>query len=220
MKMKIYTLPVGLLQTNCYLAVNDQNEAAIIDPGAQPDKILRFVAERGLTPKMIFLTHGHFDHMGAVDGILKTWDIPVYIHPLDEEITKTPSQNASMDFGESGITCRVSRLYEEGERVDLGEVSFSVLHTPGHTRGSVCLLTEGTKDGGDSERVIFTGDTVFAGSVGRTDLYGGSYPQIAASAKKIAALEGDYRLLCGHGEESTLCYERETNPYLATERDI
>ena len=97
--MKIYTLPVGLIQTNCYLVQNGQNEAALIDPGAQPDKILRYLEAQGLTLKMILLTHGHFDHMGGVDGILKEYDVPVYIHPLDEEMTKTPSQNASMEFG-------------------------------------------------------------------------------------------------------------------------
>lgn len=214
--MKIYTLPVGLIQTNCYLVQNGQNEAALIDPGAQPDKILRYLEAQGLTLKMVLLTHGHFDHMGGVDGILKKWDVPVYIHPLDEEMTKNPSRNASMEFGGPGITCCTSRIYGEGDEVPFGEVIFRVIHTPGHTQGSVCLLAE---DAG-TEGVIFTGDTVFAGSVGRTDLYGGSYPQIAASARRIAALPKNYRLLPGHGEATTLDYERETNPYLASERDI
>lgn len=214
--MKIYTLPVGLIQTNCYLVQNGQNEAALIDPGAQPDKILRYLEAQGLTLKMILLTHGHFDHMGGVDGILERWDIPVYIHPLDEEMTKTPSQNASMEFGGPGIACCTSRIYGEGDEIPFGDITFRVLHTPGHTQGSVCLIAEDA----EMESVIFTGDTVFAGSVGRTDLYGGSYPQIAASARRIAALPQNYRLLPGHGEATTLDYEREQNPYLATERDI
>lgn len=213
--MKIVTLPVGLIMTNCYLVQNGKNEAALIDPGAQPDKILRYLKAEGLSLKMILLTHGHFDHMGGVDGILKEYDVPVYIHPQDEEMTKIPSQNASMEFGGPGITCCTSRIYGEGDEIPFDDITFRVLHTPGHTQGSVCLLAE---DG--EESALFTGDTVFAGSVGRTDLYGGSYPQIAASARRIAALPKNYRLLPGHGEETTLDYEREQNPYLASERDI
>ena len=213
--MKIVTIPVGLIMTNCYLVQNGKKEAALIDPGAQPDKILRYLKAEGLALKMILLTHGHFDHMGGVDGILKEYDVPVYIHPQDEEMTKTPSQNASMEFGGPGITCCTSRIYGEGDEIPFGDITFRVLHTPGHTQGSVCLLAEGGE-----ESALFTGDTVFAGSVGRTDLYGGSYPQIAASARRIDALPKNYRLLPGHGEETTLDYEREQNPYLASERDI
>lgn len=213
--MKIDILPVGLIKTNCYVVQNSRKEAALIDPGAQPDKILRFLEAQALTLKMILLTHGHFDHMGAVDGILEQYDVPVYIHPQDEEMTKTPFQNASLDFGGPGITCRTSNLYGEGDEIPFGDITFRVLHTPGHTEGSVCLLA--TDEG---ESVLFTGDTVFAGSVGRTDLYGGSYPKIAASARRIAALPENYRLFPGHGEDSTLNWEREQNPYLAHERDI
>ncbi len=213
--MKIFTIPVGLIRTNCYLVQNGKKEAALIDPGAQPDKILRYLKAEGLSLKMILLTHGHFDHIGGVDGIIKEYDVPVYIHPQDEEMTKTPSQNASAEFGGPGITCCTSRIYGEGDEILFDDIIFRVLHTPGHTQGSVCLLAE---DG--EESVLFTGDTVFAGSVGRTDLYGGSFPQIAASARRIAALPKNYRLLPGHGEATTLDYEREQNPYLASERDI
>ena len=133
--MKIGTLPVGLIQTNCYVVVNGKGEAVLIDPGAQPDKILRYLEAQELTLKMILLTHGHFDHMGGVDGILERWDVPVYIHPQDEEMTKTPSQNASMEFGGPGITCCTSRVYGEGDEVPFGDITFRVLHTPGHTQG-------------------------------------------------------------------------------------
>lgn len=219
--MKIYTLPVGFIQTNCCVVVNGENKAALIDPGAQPEKILRFLKEHNLTLTMILLTHGHFDHIGGVDGILEKFEVPVYIHPLDKEMTENPSQNASMSFGGPGITCRTSRIYEEGDEISFGDVTFRVLHTPGHTQGCVCLVAKVCEpEEPQFQGVMFTGDTIFAGSVGRTDLYGGNYSQIAASAKRIAALPGNYRLLPGHGEDTTLNYERESNLYLAAERDI
>ncbi|MEG2597072.1 MAG: MBL fold metallo-hydrolase, partial [Oscillospiraceae bacterium] len=185
--MKIDTLSVGMIGTNCYVIATETGSAVLIDPGADPQRILNFIETHQITVKAIILTHGHFDHMSAVDEIKKRWDVPVYIHPQDREMLQNPVHNASFDFGRS-CRCTSDQLMEHGDILSIDTLSIRVIHTPGHTEGSVCLVVEDA---------IFTGDTIFCGSIGRTDLYGGSYPKIAESAKKIAAMKRNYRLFPG-----------------------
>ena len=192
--MKRKTLVLGDYQVNCYLVSDEAGRAVIIDPGYEAEKILRVVKEDSLEIKAIFLTHGHFDHIGAVKPLAQALGCPVYIHP--KEATLPPYLTRGFLY--------YTEEYEQGDEITVGDLSFRVIETPGHTNGSVCLLCEDC---------IFTGDTLFAGSCGRTDL-GGSMLDMLASLKSLAALEGNYSVFPGHGPETDLDYERKTNPYI------
>lgn len=192
--MKISTLVLGDYQVNCYLVSDDNGKAVVIDPGYEAEKILRVVKEKELDVQCIFLTHGHFDHIGAVKPLMQALNCPVYLQP--KEVTLPP-------YLTQGLLCYTEE-YEQGNEISVGDLTFRVMETPGHTNGSVCLLCEDC---------IFTGDTLFAGSCGRTDL-GGSMLEMLASLKSLAALEGNYRVFPGHGPETDLDYERKTNPYI------
>lgn len=194
--MQYEVLPLGDYQTNCCLCWDEATKrCAIIDPGYQPEVIVRVMQEKGLTAAMILLTHGHFDHVGAVKPLATALNIPVYLCEKDAALP------ASITAGPLYYTAE----YEDGDEVQLDSVTFRVMETPGHTPGSVCLLA------GD---VIFSGDTLFAGSCGRTDFPGGSWQEILKSLKKLAALPGDYTVIPGHGPSTRLDYERKTNPYM------
>ena len=194
--LNIRTLPLGAYQTNCYL-VWDENSSTcvVIDPGYEPDTVLSEVRKTDKEIAAILLTHGHFDHVGAVRELVSETGCPVYIHEGDLSM---PSQ---MTAGPLYYT----NLYKEGDRVELAGLSFKVLHTPGHTPGSVCLQCENN---------LFSGDTLFWGSCGRTDLPGGSWAQIRASLLRLAELPGDYDVYPGHGDATTLDFERKMNPYM------
>ena len=198
--MKIKVLPVGELGTNCYLLMDEEAKAAaLIDPGDEAERLLRVLKEEGVTLEYILLTHGHYDHTTAVPVLHAALPgAKIYIHEADS-------------FGAGGrlfpLASQVEELllYNEGDTLQLGSITIEVLHTPGHSLGSVVLKA------GD---VLFTGDTLFAGSCGRTDLRGGSYEQIMQSLKRLSELEGDYMVLPGHDVRSTLEQERKTNYYM------
>lgn len=151
------TLVLGDYQVNCYLVSDEEGRGVVIDPGYEPERILRAVKEKALDIRAIFLTHGHFDHIGAVKPLAQALECPVYIHP--KEVTLPPYLTQGLLY--------YTEEYEQGDEISVGDLRFRVLETPGHTNGSVCLLR------GDC---LFTGDTLFAGSCGRTDL-GGSITQ-------------------------------------------
>lgn len=203
--MEILALKLGMIQTNCYVVGTKQNNAAVIDPGDNAPKVLSLLREKGWTLKKILLTHGHFDHAMAVNDLVKATGAQVYIHQLDQELITDPEKFYvfHQHFGDFHPISASS--LEDGRDVALDELTFHCIHTPGHTKGSCVFLC------GD---VMFSGDTLFAGSCGRTDFYGGSHAQILQSLHKLADLEGNYRVLPGHDEETTLDYERKTNPYL------
>ncbi len=197
-KLDIRAIPVGPLGTNCYLLC-DHGECCLIDPGEEASRLLRLVAESGCTLRYILLTHGHFDHYTAVADILAVHgDLPVYIHEGD-----ISEETEQLRFRR--LDDRNQRFYAEGDTLPLGNLSIRVLETPGHSRGSVVL---------QAENVLFTGDTLFAGSCGRTDFPGSSPRDMQASLHRLAALDGDYFVLPGHGDFSTLEDERRSNPYI------
>ena len=197
--MKIKAMQVGEIGTNCYLLEDEgAKAAAIIDPGGDAERILAQVRADGVRVECILLTHAHFDHTGAVKALRRALPgVKVYLHPEDAARLGSGSMPA---LGETAD-------YAEGDTVTVGALSVKVLHTPGHTPGSVTLLVEG-------QNVLFTGDTLFQGSMGRTDLAGGSYQVIMVSLKRLAGLTGDYHVLPGHMDGSTLDRERRTNYYL------
>ena len=195
--LHIEKVTVGLYQTNVYLFWQEgEKTCCIVDPGYEPETILERVRELGLTVEAILLTHSHFDHVGGVKTIAADTGCRVFLCP--EELTMPPQLTAGRLY--------YTDTYQDGDKLTLAGTGFTVLRTPGHTPGSVCLL---------AEDVMFSGDTLFAGSCGRTDLPGGNASRMKASLARIAALEGDYRVLPGHGGVTTLEHERQNNPYLS-----
>lgn len=208
--MKVNTLPLGSYQTNCYIITNDNNNAIIVDPGAQPDKLIKYLDDNKINVKMIALTHGHFDHVGAVTKLKEATNAPVYIHQDDNEMLLDP------DLVHKGLTNELKSAYdfectsadvffEEGQKYGVDDMQFEIIHVPGHTKGSTVLLFDD---------VMFTGDTIFEGTVGRTDLHGGNSKQLRNSAKRIAKIDGEYIMHCGHGSATTLAKEKATNMYM------
>ncbi len=197
--MTIQVVQVPFIGTNCYLVMDDDTKkGAIIDPGGGAESICDAVKQMGMIPEVIFLTHAHYDHTGAVAQLREEYPgISVYLHAADA--AKTQKGDYLMpDVGETVP-------YDEGDEVCIGDMAFRVMHTPGHTPGSVVL------DAGD---VLFTGDTLFAGSCGRTDLPGGSPDLMAESLKRLAQMDGDRQVLPGHEGFSTLTKERTDNYWI------
>ncbi len=196
--MKIQMMHVGELGTNCYLLEDEATRAAaIVDPGGAGDQVLAQARAQGMEVKLILLTHAHFDHTGGVAALHKALpEVPVYLHPADAALLGTQVFPA---IGAPTVP------YGEGDTLKLGELTLTVLHTPGHTPGGVCLLV------GDA---LFTGDTLFQGSMGRTDFAGGSYEELMASLRRLGRLEGDFHVLPGHMGTTTLEAERRSNYYM------
>lgn len=198
--MKVKMMQVGPIGTNCYFLMDpDSKQLAIIDPGDEPERIQEAVEETGMAVKYILLTHGHYDHTTAVPSLHRVYpQAEIYIHRADANgaggrIFPLAGQVEDLNF------------YDEGDTLPLGSLTIEVLHTPGHSPGSVTLKA------GDA---LFTGDTLFAGDCGRTDLRGGSWDEILVSLGRLGKLEGNLRVLPGHMGTSDLDTERRLNPYL------
>ena len=202
--LKIHTLVLGLYQVNCYVVHNtDSDRCVVIDPGYSPRKIETFLQEKGLHLEAILLTHGHFDHVGAVESLVKVTGCRLWMKEADYTQRKNP-QNDFLYPIHDHTFCEVN-FCEEGERICAGGLTFTVMETPGHTWGSVCYLCEDA---------MFSGDTLFEGSWGRTDLPGGNGQTLALSLERLGELEGDYTVYPGHGSTTTLERERKSNPYM------
>ncbi len=209
--MHIESLVVGFLGTNCYLIICESTrEAAVVDPGfneAEANKILEEIANRGLVVKCIFNTHGHLDHICGNGALKQATGAPIWIHENDAQMLTTPSKNLSKTLGLNIVSPPADRLLRDGDIFNVGLLKFRVIHTPGHTRGSVSLYCE-------DERVIFTGDTLFAGSIGRTDLPGSCPEEMGRSLATLMDLPDSTIVYPGHGEKTTISKERRTNPFL------
>ena len=204
--IKILTLPLGSYQTNCYIVYEETAKScAILDPGYSPERVLDAVAKLGLTVDAVLLTHGHFDHVGGVEAIVKATNCRLWMREADYTQFKNPQNDFFYPIHDCDF-CEVN-FCEEGEQIRAGGLTFTALETPGHTWGSVCYLCEDA---------IFSGDTLFAGSCGRTDLPGGDYGTIVLSLERLAELQGDYTVYPGHGSATTLAQERMYNPYMRT----
>lgn len=192
----IETLTLGEYQTNCYIVWGaGAKTCAVIDPGYEPETVLAKVHALGLTVEAILLTHGHFDHVGAVKELAETYGCPVYIHK--DDLTLPEKYTAGPLY--------YTNFYDEGDVLELAGLTIRVIHTPGHTEGSVCLIVDDA---------IISGDTLFARSCGRWDLPGGDGEKLKASLQRFKTMEGEYRIFPGHGKSTTLALEQEYNPYL------
>lgn len=206
--MKIKQLVVGPLGVNCYIvSCEDTKQAAIIDPGDQAEKILGKL--KGLNAVAIVNTHGHADHIGANAAIKESTKAPIFIHEADAPMLSNARLNLSAFMGEEILSPDADRILKSGDTIVIGGLRFYVLHTPGHTPGGICLLEK-------EQSVLFSGDTLFAESVGRTDFPGGSMVQLAEAVQsKLMILPDNVKVLPGHGPATTIGHERSHNPFLA-----
>lgn len=205
MSLSVVKLTVGALSENCYILDLGKGKGAVVDPGDEGERIASRLEEMGLKLTAILLTHGHFDHIGAVDYLKKRYGASVYIGKDDEIMLGDKEKSGAriapfVSFNPTSADV----LLEEDSEIELGGVKLKVMATPGHSKGSVCFIGDG---------VIFAGDTVFKGSVGRTDLYSGNMREQGESIRRLKGIEGNYKLYCGHGEDSTLDFEKSYNPY-------
>lgn len=206
MKLNILRIPVGALQANCYIVYDDQKQAVVIDPGAEGERILGEIRTRGLTVQEVMLTHVHFDHMQASKDVVEATGAGFVVPEADAPALTDGMRNLVSLFEMPEVAMPLpTRLVKEGDCIQAGNLCFTVIETPGHTPGSCCFLC------GD---VLFTGDTLFQGSSGRTDFPGGSFYQLKASLEKLANMEGDFTVLPGHDGQTTLGYERINNPFI------
>lgn len=211
--MKIETLSVGMFETNCYLVYDEQIGAGlIIDPGADAERIIEAIDRVKMKPEKIILTHGHGDHIGGVDRLITEYKIPLFVGNGDEELLVSAVSNFSANYGLE-ITCPApDGLYSEGDKINFGSHSLSVLQTPGHSPGGVCYQSDG---------IVFCGDTLFFGSVGRTDFPGCSHDKLIQSInEKLMTLPDETICYPGHGPATTVGQERKINPFLAGGRFV
>jgi glyoxylase-like metal-dependent hydrolase (beta-lactamase superfamily II) len=203
--MLIKTIPVGALEANCYILADEATgDAIIVDPGDEPDIILE--QAEGLTVRYIILTHAHFDHVGAVNEIREETGAEVALHEADFEVYQTAKDHAAFWGFEIEPPQMPTIALKDGDEILVGSLSFTIIHTPGHSPGGMCLYSDGA---------LITGDTLFAGSVGRTDLQGGDMKQMKESFRRLMGLPDDTTVLPGHGPSTTIGIEKEHNMFSA-----
>lgn len=220
--MLVTGFPAGMFQTNCYILAQDNaKECVVVDPGQDAaEPLVEFLTGSDLTPRAVLLTHGHLDHMWSAQPIADRYGIPVYIHPDDRAMLTDPLQGMGSSLapfldGVEFVEPQQVVEFGDGDEIEHAGIEFVVDHTPGHTRGSVVLRTRTTTPDGAALNVALTGDTLFQGSIGRTDLPGGDHAQLLDSiARKLLVLDDGTNILPGHGGSSTIGQERASNPFL------
>ncbi|HIX98632.1 MBL fold metallo-hydrolase [Faecalicatena contorta] len=206
--MKIEKFVTGIISTNCYLVINEETkQTVVIDPAACPSYLMGHMKSEGLQVEAILLTHGHFDHIMGIDDLRREFPVPVYVHEGDRETLLDPALNLSSSYT-NGYTFDGADYIRDGQRLELAGFSFQVIHTPGHTPGGVCYYLE-------SEGVLFSGDTLFQNSVGRTDFPNSSMSDLIRSLReKVMKLPDDVKVYPGHMGETTIGHERKYNPFI------
>lgn len=207
----IETFPVGPLQCNCSIVVDESTrEAVVVDPGDEPERILDALAAAGVRAVALLHTHAHLDHITGTDLVAESTGAPIRLHPADRPLYEALPEQAAF----FGLTAREPRPLDaplsDGEIIRFGGFCLRAIHTPGHTPGSTCFLLEG------DEPLLFSGDTLFRRSIGRTDLWGGDTGLILSSIReRLFALPGDTRVICGHGPDTAIEEEKTLNPFAA-----
>ena len=206
--MKIERFVMGMVSTNCYLIINEETkETVIVDPADCPKKFIDHITEEGLKIVAVILTHGHYDHIMGIPEVLTHYQVPVYACEAEEKVLTDPRANLSAMSGGSYVYDGATYV-KDGQILELAGCQFKVMHTPGHTPGGGCYYVE-------SEKILLSGDTLFCGSVGRTDFPGGSMSELVRGIKeKLMVLPDDVQVLPGHMDLSTIGYERANNPFL------
>lgn len=195
----IKKLPLGQMQTNCFIIENKENALlTIIDPGSECERIIAELGDKKIDK--IILTHGHFDHIMAVNDLVEKYNAELYLHELEVEMIENAEKNGALYYTNTNYTIsKKPNTFQDGDCIESSGLSFEVLHTPGHTKGSSCfkLLTS-------TDNLLFTGDTVFKGGYGRTDLYGGDFSTMVKTMRRLLKLPTTHLCFCGHGEETTI----------------
>ena len=199
---------VGSYAVNCYIVGDEKTrEAIVVDPGADGKAILAAINKHNLNVKYIILTHAHGDHIGALDVVKAETKAPVLIHQNDEGMLQDKNRNFTSFMGGKAIEMGADKFLNDGDVLNIGDIELKIIHTPGHSKGGICILFE---------NVLICGDSLFAGSIGRTDLEGGNYAQLIQAIKdKILVLDDSINVLPGHGPTSTIGRERVSNPFLS-----
>lgn len=207
MSLKLTTFSPSMVYANCYILKDEASgEALVVDPGAYSSRFEAMLRQEGITDlKYILLTHGHFDHIGAVQSLKYNFGGEVVIHGEDKACLSDGNASLASAFGFEQNDVTAEMVVSDADELSLGDYKIKVIHTPGHTKGSVCYIV---KD------MIFSGDTLFRDTVGRTDFPGGSFDEIMKSLSKLSSLEGDYNIYPGHESATTLERERHYNPYM------
>ena len=204
--LTIRSFAVMPFDENCYVVSDNTGEGVVIDPGGMASTILEYIREAKLSIKAVLNTHGHCDHIGADDAIRDATEAPLYIHKEDAPMLGDVKLNLSAVMGFRALARPAEHLLSEGDVISFGQSKLEVLHTPGHSKGGVCFVGNG---------VVFTGDTLFAGSIGRSDFPGGSEVELIGNIKKrLLVLPDDMKVYSGHGPSSEIGWERVRNPYL------
>lgn len=204
--IKIDSVVSGEFQVNCYLIYDDTSKKAIIiDPGLDGKKVIDKIENLNLSPELLINTHGHFDHTFSDDIIRKKYNIPLAVHKKDTEMLSDANKNFSTILGKPIIINNADIIFDKEETKEISFCKYSVIYTPGHSKGSICILIDD---------MLFAGDTIFKYSIGRTDLFGGDYNEILLSLQKIKKLPQHTKIFPGHGPFTTLSDELNFNPYL------
>ena len=205
--MHVHSITIGPIESNCHILVGENSQALVVDPGDEADRILQKIESLGLTVVGYPLTHGHVDHVSALAAVYRKHPAPVGIHPLDGAWAFSETNQIPPFYGAPEAPPSIERSYEDGQTWEDGGLQYEVLFTPGHSPGGVCFHFR-------NEKVLIAGDTLFSGSVGRTDLPGGDPQILADSLERLKSLPEDTVVHCGHGPSTTLGKEKATNPFM------
>lgn len=205
--MIVKRLQAGVYAANCYIIHTEDGDGLVVDPAGDVDEIVKYLEDSSVKVGAIVLTHGHGDHIGGVLELKELLDVPVMVHSDDEDMVKNSALNLSTSMPMGEVNFKPDILLNDGDEIPLGDRVVKVIHTPGHTKGGICILVDG---------ILITGDTLFQGSIGRTDLYGGDFDTLMISiVEKLMILPDDTVVYPGHGGPSTIGVERRNNPFIS-----